>query len=380
MPAVRTRAVRLVLGLAFVASCGGHAQHDALDEGAAGAGGVSHGISSGGGPRPGDVGGSTTGFAGTPSAAGASVGGGASTPVAGAGGSLGEGGSGGAAVTCVEPDGVTITSEPELVDFAARGCEVLEGTLTIEASSLANFDALEPSTLRIITGSLVLRDNAALENIDGLSGIEQVNRSLVIENHVLLADIDGLSTLQSLGTESESNSLVIGGNDALVSIAPLELVALKGMGVMVSGNPLLVTVSLQGLVNSGYIIVAVNDALESLTLPNLETATSSFTIASNPKLASLSLPLLQTASNFAVTAAPALVSFDLPNLESVEGSLTFAENTLLESFGALAALTQVDTLAISSNPKLPACEANALATRLGVSCSCGGNDETAICN
>ena len=87
---------------------------------------------------------------------------------AGASGASGEGGGDGEGceagcadgLTCQEElgcvrvctDSVIITSDAELAAFAALGCQVLEGSLLVESSTLVNLDALSPSPLVIVTG------------------------------------------------------------------------------------------------------------------------------------------------------------------------------------------------------------------------------------
>ena len=70
----------------------------------------------------------------------------------------------GCARTCAGD--VVIASPTELTRFAARGCEVLEGSLTIRSPTLVDVDALAaPSTLRVVSGDLVLDQNPKLASL-----------------------------------------------------------------------------------------------------------------------------------------------------------------------------------------------------------------------
>ncbi len=65
---------------------------------------------------------------------------------------------------------------------------------------------------------------------------------------------------------------------------------------------------------------------------------------------------------------------------SIGGHLEIDDNPVLTSVSGASALTSIGSyLEIQRNASLPACEADALAARVGISCSCTGNTGTGTC-
>ena len=201
----RTKALALA-GLCIAVACESEAPQG---DGDSAAGGTSSGVSGSAGSAQAGSSGSSAGSAGQAAGTAGSAGGGAGGvggSTAGASGTSGEGGGDGEGcemgctdgLTChdelgcvrVCTDSVIITSEAELGAFAARGCQVLEGSLSVESATLLNLDALAPSQLVIITGDLGIEDNTALTSIQGLSGLERVLGSVFITDNAALVRLE----------------------------------------------------------------------------------------------------------------------------------------------------------------------------------------------
>jgi hypothetical protein len=75
----------------------------------------------------------------------------------------------------------------------------------------------------------------------------------------------------------------------------------------------------------------------------------------------------------------------LENVATIGSILSLITNAELQSLGALDNLTSASAMGVTGNPRLPQCQVDALAARLGLECgavvgtSCGSNDDTATC-
>jgi hypothetical protein len=338
---------------------------------------------------PGGIG----GVSGEPSA------GAAGEPSAGGAGDGGAGGDGAATCTtfldCAsgldcDPDygcvtvcseDVLITSVTELGAFAALGCQVLNGSLTLRSAEISSLDALAPSPLRAIREDLVFDQNPMLADIEGLIGLERIDGSLVVMSNAALPNLDGLDTLRRLGSNSVSNTLVLSQNPMLEQVTALAGVERMLLSVVVTGNASLVTLAgIDRLRATNNVTLANNTALVDLVgLSELEECGSC--LAAGNGLTSLALPSLTRADSLSITGHSALVAVSLPALTTIDTSLTIASNPALETLGTLDALTSVNTLTIAGNTSLPQCFVDGLDARLSAcNASCGGNDESATCN
>ncbi len=367
----------LALGLVLAMACGGHTERTS-DEAESGTGGVARGGSAGSPPYAGDEGGSS------PFTSGGKTFGDGGSGVTSATGGAAQGGDGtiggsGGGITCVESEEVTITTEAELEAFAARGCEVLDGSLAISPFELVNLNGLTPSTLRKITGSLAIANTFYLEDIEGLGGLQEVGGTVTIAYNDALLDLGGLESLVSVGGDPSSDALIVASNASLTSLAALAKAALA-VNLTVTDNPQLQDLTgLEGLVDTTSVTITASPGLKSVSgLDNLSSC-NSLSVSANDALMDVTLPALSTADYLLITTHPLLLAISVPNLLTVKGGLTVASNDVLTSLN-LDALTNVGALYIAGNPQYPQCEVDALASRLNVTCSCGGNDATAVCN
>jgi hypothetical protein len=295
------------------------------------------------------------------------------------------GGSGGAATTCMGD--VTIADGDDLTAFAARGCVVLDGTLTIQTLLLEDLGALSPSPLRTINESLYLNGNAELVQIEGLAGLERILGSLVIEQNARLGDLGGLENVVAVGSDSAANTLVVSGNPALVNLEALGA-ATNGalsldVGLVVTDNDALTSLrGVSGLTSTSNVLLANNPALTEIGGLEDLVESGNVTVASNTGLETSDFPALEAVDTLSVTASSALTSLSLPSLATVRQNITIASNPLLTTLGSLDALTDVETMTIAANPMLPQCFVDALDQRLGGPCGggCMGNDTTASCD
>ena len=97
-----------------------------------------------------------------------------------------------------------------------------------------------------IAGSLDIRDNAALTNLDGLAALTSVGGSLDIYNNAALTNVDGLAALTYVG-----GSLSINDNAALTNIDRLTALTSVGGGLLISYNAALT--NLDGLSALTYV-------------------------------------------------------------------------------------------------------------------------------
>jgi hypothetical protein len=370
--------------MTFAWSCGDSSSNDGSDPSHAGKGGTSgSGGAGAGGSSTGGASGAVTGGSSTGGASGGTAGAGASGGSGGTadGGQAGDGAGGAGDGACSEAKPIVITSEADLQEFGARGCEVLDGSLTVSSETLTSLDALgQPSTLRVITGSLAINQNPLLEDIEGIRGLEEIGGSLVVRSTNLVT-LSGFESVRRVGADLVMDAVVLSDNPRLANVTALgELTSLVA-SLSVRNNPELTSLAgLDRLRDTSDITILGNALLAEIGgLTELEQAIS-ITIASNVSLVSASFPNLLGVGSFSITTNPVLASIGLPLLASAE-NLTISGNDELLTVGTLSELDDVGSLIISGNPKLPQCFVDALDARL-MACdmSCVGNDASATCN
>ncbi len=286
----------------------------------------------------------------------------------------------GCTVVCGDLGDVLIESSEDLLEFGEHGCGVLEGDLTIQSSDLVTLDALKPSSLKIVAGNLEIVDNAALESIGGLLGLEQVVGSLVVEGNEELTELSGVDSLKYVGLQADTDALVLSDNARLDNVRAFRGLELLLARVVVTDNPVLTSLDgLGGLRDATSVSVTNNAKLADWgAFESLETCSQTLTVANNQALESFALPSLFRSNSMAITSNEALSDVSLPSLALVSASLTVAGNPSLETLD-LSSLDSAGTLTISGNPALPQCVVDAIDQRLGGCASCAGNDETASC-
>jgi hypothetical protein len=344
-----------------------------------------------GGTSGASIGGTNAGRGGTNAGRGGTgAGRGGTAPTGGLGGAAGEpeggqagegnAGAGGQPDDCTVNAPIVITSEADLIAFAARRCEVLDGSLTITSPSLTSLDALSPSVLRTITGTLSIDTNPVLDNVEGLSGLAEIGHSFMIQSSYV-GDLGGLETLRLVGSNASSDALIIANNPRLENVEPLGGITRFALTVVVAQNNALTGLAGIGNLRATTNVTIVNNpVLSEIGGFNDLAETQNLTVASNPALLSAVFPALRIGGSLSITGHQLLESVSLPALESAQ-TLTIAGNPELETVGTLDSLVSVDTLIIAGNAQLPQCFVDALDARLmACNMSCGGNDMTAVCN
>merc|ERR1711904_29087 len=188
------------------------------------------------------------------------------------------------------------------------GVQHVAGDLVItNASTLAGLEKL-----KIVEGSLEIRDNPTLTTLDGLQNLQCVGDSLEIKRNDGINSLSGLSKLEAVGGD-----LHVGWNKNLNSLQKLQNLVSLGGNLMIEGN----------------------DNLSSLWGVHGLTRVENATIASNKKLLSLAgLALSEVKGDFS-----AVRNENLMRLQGLKSLTTVGGNFTLESKDdVLAALKSVD--------------------------------------
>ncbi|MDP2316987.1 MAG: putative metal-binding motif-containing protein [Pseudomonadota bacterium] len=117
----------------------------------------------------------------------------------------------------------------------------IDGSLTISGDALTDLSGL--SSIRSLTGDLLVLYTGALADLTGLDGIETVDQSVRIRDNVALRSLDGLATLATIGVD-----LDVSANDALTDVSALHALSSVGGDVSVSSNTALPTADAEALV------------------------------------------------------------------------------------------------------------------------------------
>ncbi len=201
-------------------------------------------------------------------------------------------------------------------DLCPDGTTVHEGTAMVNNTD----DLAALRCVREITGALSV-EHTLLTNLDGLEALEKVGEGVRIDANVDLVSIEGLRGLKSAGDLSIDSAL------SLTSLAGLEHLSTV-RSVAIGRNPVLVSVQ----------------ALASIS--HLEGG-------------------LSVVGNYALTSLDGL-----QGLTAIDSDLQIAINANLGSIDALDGLSSLGgVLSVFSNPFLCPSDVDALATRLGTSCT-----------
>ncbi|MDG5490597.1 T9SS type A sorting domain-containing protein [Psychroserpens sp. SPM9] len=166
-------------------------------------------------------------------------------------------------------DAVFSTQE-ELDLFASENYEGIEGNLALVFTGIT--DLSELSTLESVSGSIVIRQNTAVESLYGLHNVAYIGNDLIIDGNQVLGNLDGFEGLSSIG-----GNLQILNNSQLSSIEGLrDLREITGFLEIISNS---VLTSLDGL-NSIETIGTANGALGDCG-PSSGVENASLTVACN---------------------------------------------------------------------------------------------------
>lgn len=304
----------------------------------------------------------------------------------------------------------SITTLEEMEAFAALGCVVVRGRLSIDGADGAiplqppvtvdsDIDRLEGlETVRVVTSSLTIR-HTAVTSLEGLESVRSVG-GLALEGNPMLETLSGLDELESMGDvlsirdnlrlrdvqalsrarlQDEGGGLEVVGNDALRTLDGLEGTA-TALELRILENPALEDIAAATLQTESRRIAIESNGVVDVDFPNLR---SSFTLSfsANEALRSLRAPLLGGhVRTLAVSSNPLLDSLDFPSLEGAL-SLSISDNSALREIGGFDSLTTLGTLVVNDNPMLPRCGLAKLVEVAEGGCSaCTGNDEQTPCD
>lgn len=169
---------------------------------------------------------------------------------------------------------------------------------------------------------------------------------------------DDVARLAALKCQIVQGSLRVSGNeiDTLDGLATIREVT-GSFSVQTNDQPQIELSALRA-VGEDLLFLGLTSA-ESIQLPSLESVGGRLTITENPSLTSV----------------------QLDSLESVTEQLVIGGNDNLLTLNELPSLENLGGFLVTANPKLPQCEVDAIAERVGVDCyPCSGNDTAAICN
>jgi len=269
-----------------------------------------------------------------------------------------------------------LTNQQSIDDFSkVQNCAV--GNLKISGADITNLDGL--SGIKEINGYLDISINPLLTNVNGFSGLTKVSGYIEISNNKSLVSLAGLESLTIAG-----NSFKLANNAALTSISSLKKLTTIRSFLEISNNDVLPDLNgLNALSHVfGYVEISQNPLLVNLSgLESLLLIGGNFRIADNNVLGSiLSLDSLTNVNGFLEISNNAILKHlkglsrvskvlgyvninnnpllsDLSGLESlssVGGNLRIAANNALKSIASLKKLTTINgLLSIGRNASLP---------------------------
>lgn len=223
---------------------------------------------------------------------------------------------------CILTTGYSIKSQADVNLLASRNICKIEGDLFIgadfrsPASDINDLSGL--STIKEVTGELVIHSNNELQNLHGLENVRKVGALEIIDNSKLTS-CEGLGVVEISGI-IDSNNLVRGllvlRNDALLNLKGLENLT-STASVKLSGNEAFKDITaLAGLKNLPDLEIIESNALTNLEGFNNLTNIGNFRLEGNLSLNSLeAFESLTNLKFFSCGGNPMLLS--LKGLENV---------------------------------------------------------------
>lgn len=295
-----------------------------------------------------------------------------------------------------------------------RNLESIGGYLFVTGNhQITNLEGFD--NLAVVNKAVRVEDNNSLLNLVGFQSLTTVGYDFYIRSNSSLKSVEGLNNLETVGQEG----LIIASNDSLTSLMALKnLVSTPGLSI--SDNPLLT--SLKGIDNIvadsiGWVSIRENTMLSECEVKSIcdlliyqqasvsiqdnavgcnsisEVITAcddgGFTFvlqsqidefqSSYPDLSSIeghvrisgnditSLEGLNSitsiGSNLTINSNPVIPSlYGLENLTTIEGQLSITKNDMLTDISGIASIeaNTIDTLVISENPLLDACDVSSI--------------------
>lgn len=188
---------------------------------------------------------------------------------------------------------VTLTTQAQVNSFGTSNYTIIDGRVIIGSSTDIN-DLSPLSTWLQITGGLIISENSALTNLNGLNSLTDLGNydndylmSLVIRNNPILSDITSLENLTIIF------GLFIEGNNSLSTLEGLHNISEAQSYFSISQNASLVDLNgLRGLTGSTsfeiFNIHANNNLISLNGLQNFNAVVNDLLIADNLELRGLS--------------------------------------------------------------------------------------------
>lgn len=282
---------------------------------------------------------------------------------------------------CV-PAGISLTTQAGIENFQAEHgpCSRITGRLSIAGAEITDLAGLTDITA--ILGGLHILETENLDNLDGLQSLEELGDSLLLANNAALEQIDaiagaaghleyltiyenaGLSSLQGLsGLTGITGSVWIQTNPALVSLKGLPQITqlsgdlrLDNVGWQFEPSSLSDLEGLDELRIVGGNLWIQHLAVNHLNfLDKVQSVGASLRIENNRNLEALnSFSQLRSAGSIWISGNAVLHSIKgFANLQEVTGRLEIAGNPVWAEFGGLPALQRiVGTLDIHGNDEI----------------------------
>lgn len=272
-----------------------------------------------------------------------------------------------------EVPNVELHTQSDVDALAALDCEVIGNDFSVASPDISSLLGLEK--LRVIKGGFLITGTTSLVTLAGLDGLAFAADHISINGNSGLTDISALSQMKT----AEIN-LSFSGNAVLASLDGLQG-AKKVLGFMATGNPKLSDVSGFSPESVFENVLFTGNAIETIVLPDLISVGGSVQVSGEQACASFLMPNIDYLGGaLLVGANPELLEMNLDSLTRV-GSITITENQKLTTLGGLPLLDEVDDIiTITSNPSLPQCEVDEIASRHSATCTyCTGNDEEGVC-
>ena len=250
------------------------------------------------------------------------------------------------------------------VSSFAGNLRIVYNDVLVNIDPLSNFsvvDSLEISdnpllaylpfdNLISVGKDLIIRNNDALLNLDGLASLISIGANFQISENDALNNTAGLANINNIG-----GGLTIRSNSSLSFIDGLNLVPSLGLDLEISDNASLTNIQQLENIGSigGSITISGNTSLPFVSFSDLTTVGDSIKITNNSSLSNIYISEIHSIPrHFYIQNNDALIGIDLTKLNSVGGNLIIGENISLTNIDGLSSLSSVGGILISNNSAL----------------------------
>jgi len=276
-------------------------------------------------------------------------------------------------------ENLTIRDDADF-DALPSGCWDLYGSLTLQGSSITSLDKLgtlvgvnnlfvtntELTTLDskeplLVYGSVSITGNDKLTDLDNLEveHADDLGVQVVVEDNLALTNIDGLSSLTRI-----EGDLTISGNPKLTTVSLRQLTGVDGT-TKIADNAGLTSVDLGKLSTVHRVEVTNNAALTTFAGFAATSIVGDVIVRSNTSLTTLGTmgSLGQIQGNLTIDNNRALTSLGLftTSMQYLTGQLSITNNSSLADLGQLSHLSGIGQITINTNTNLSACLAQEVA-------------------